>query len=253
MRPVNTLLDLSDARVLITGATGNIGSAIAKRVTEAGARVALHYGTNASKAAQLQEELGGHSITVQGDLGSAAGVSQIFQTLADARFSVNALVNNAADQSVAALQHMSYDQWRQVLATNLDSIFLLSQAALPGLANGGSIVNISSIEGLDPAPGHGHYATSKAGMNMLTRALALESGGAGVRVNSISPGLIRREGIEKDWPDGVARWQERAPLTRMGEAADVADAALFLLSDAARWISGANLVVDGGMNAQGKW
>ena len=253
MRPVNTLLDLSDARILITGATGNIGSAIARRVAQAGARVALHYRTNAGKAAQLQEELGGHSITVQGDLCSAAGVSQIFQALGDARFSVNALVNNAADQSVAALQHMSYDQWRQVLATNLDSIFLLSQAALPGLANGGSIVNISSIEGLDPAPGHGHYATSKAGMNMLTRALALESGGAGVRVNAISPGLIRREGIEEDWPDGVARWQERAPLTRMGEAADVADAALFLLSDAARWISGANLVVDGGMNAQGKW
>ena len=253
MRPVNTLLDLSDARILITGATGNIGSAIARRVTQAGARVALHYRTNAAKAAQLQEELGGHSITVQGDLGSAAGVSGIFQTLQDARFTVNALVNNAADQSVAALEHMSYDQWRQVLATNLDSIFLLSQAALPGLKNGGSIVNISSIEGLDPAPGHGHYATSKAGMNMLTRALALESGGAGVRVNSISPGLIRREGIEEDWPDGVARWQQRAPLTRMGEAADVADAALFLLSDAARWISGANLVVDGGMNAQGKW
>ena len=253
MRPVNTLLDLSDARILITGATGNIGSAIARRVAQAGARVALHYRTNAGKAAQLQEELGGHSITVQGDLCSAAGVSQIFQALGDARFSVNALVNNAADQSVAALEHMSYDQWRQVLATNLDSIFLLSQAALPGLANGGSIVNISSIEGLDPAPGHGHYATSKAGMNMLTRALALESGGAGVRVNAISPGLIRREGIEEYWPDGVARWQERAPLTRMGEAADVADAALFLLSDAARWISGANLVVDGGMNAQGKW
>ena len=74
MRPVNTLLDLSDARILITGATGNIGSAIARRVAQAGAHVALHYRTNAGKAAQLQEELGGHSITVQGDLCSAAGV-----------------------------------------------------------------------------------------------------------------------------------------------------------------------------------
>lgn len=253
MGPVKSLLDLSDARILITGATGNIGSAIARRVTQAGARVALHYRTNAARAAQLQEELGSQSMTVQGDLSNAAGVSHIFQALEDSSFTVNALVNNAADQSVAALEHMSYEQWRQVLATNLDSIFLISQAALPGMVDGGSIVNISSIEGLDPAPGHGHYATSKAGMNMLTRALALESGGAGVRVNSISPGLIRREGIENDWPEGVARWQQRAPLTRMGEAEDVADAALFLLSDAARWISGANLVVDGGMSAQSKW
>ena len=101
--------------------------------------------------------------------------------------------------------------------------------------------------------GHGHYAASKAALNMFSRALALEAGGDQIRVNTVSPGLIRREGIEQAWPEGVTRWQERAPLTRLGEPQDVADAVLFLLSDAARWISGANLVVDGGMSAQGRW
>jgi len=101
--------------------------------------------------------------------------------------------------------------------------------------------------------GHSHYATSKAGLLMLTRAAALEFGSAGIRINCVSPGLIDREGLARDWPDGVARWHDRAPLGRIGSAIDVADAVLFLLSPAARWISGANLIVDGGMSAQNKW
>ncbi|MDH3546519.1 MAG: SDR family oxidoreductase, partial [Gammaproteobacteria bacterium] len=95
--------------------------------------------------------------------------------------------------------------------------------------------------------------TSKGGLIMLTRAAALEFGSAGIRINSVSPGLIDREGLARDWPDGVARWHDRVPLGRIGAAIDVADAVLFLLSPAARWISGANLVVDGGMSAQSRW
>ena len=88
---------------------------------------------------------------------------------------------------------------------------------------------------------------------MLTRACALEFGSAGIRVNAVSPGLIERAGLRDAWPDGVQRWTERAPLGRLGTPQDVADAVLFLLSPAARWISGANLVVDGGMCAQSRW
>ena len=117
----------------------------------------------------------------------------------------------------------------------------------------GAIVNIASIEGMDPAKGHAHYATSKAGMLMMTRAAALEYGEANVRVNAVSPGLIDRQGLVEDWPDGVERWMRRAPLQRLGLPNDVADAVLFLLSPAARWISGANLVVDGGMSAVSRW
>jgi len=166
------------------------------------------------------------------------------------------VVNNAAAQPVAGLGDMSFADWREVLAVNLDSAFLVSQrAALAWIAAGepGAIVNIGSIEGQDPAVGHGHYATSKAGLHMLTRAAALEFGSARIRVNCVSPGLVDRDGLARDWPDGVARWHDRVPLGRIGSAIDVADAVLFLLSSAARWISGANLIVDGGMSAQSKW
>ena len=118
---------------------------------------------------------------------------------------------------------------------------------------GGAIVNIASIEGTDPAMGHSHYATSKAGLLMLTRSLTLEYAGRGIRTNAVSPGLIDRAGIEQNWPEGVARWRENAPLGRMGNIMDVADAVLFLLSRASRWISGVNLVVDGGMSTVSRW
>ena len=88
---------------------------------------------------------------------------------------------------------------------------------------------------------------------MLTRAAALEFGSSNIRVNCVAPGLVDREGLARDWPDGVGRWHDRVPLGRIGSPIDVADAVLFLLSPAARWISGANLVVDGGMSAQSKW
>jgi NAD(P)-dependent dehydrogenase (short-subunit alcohol dehydrogenase family) len=115
------------------------------------------------------------------------------------------------------------------------------------------VVNIASIEALQPATGHSHYATSKAALLMLTRAAALELGPLGIRVNAISPGLIGREGIETGWPEGVASWRAAAPLGRLGTPDDIADAALFLASDAARWITGANLVVDGGVSSNSTW
>jgi len=141
-----------------------------------------------------------------------------------------------------------------VLSTNLDGPFLVVQRAARAWGNGGgAIVNIASIEGSDPVTGHAHYATSKAGLLMFTRAAALEYGAHGIRVNCVSPGLIDHEALADDWPDGVERLRQRAPLGRLGTAKDVADAVLFLLSPAARWISGTNLVVDGGMSAQSRW
>ncbi len=117
----------------------------------------------------------------------------------------------------------------------------------------GAIVNVSSIEGLQPAFAHSHYAASKAAVIMHTRAAALELGPRGIRVNSVSPGLIEAEGLDRAWPEGVARWHAAAPLRRLGTPTDVADAVLFLASPAARWISGSNLVVDGGVLAHSTW
>ena len=244
------LLDLAGETALVTGASGNIGSAIAERLHEAGAEPILHYYQNEAAAAKLKERLGGGDV-VQADLADEAAVDEMFDS-----FRPSLVVNNAAAQPVVALGDMTIAQWRDVMAANLDSAFLVTQrAALAWIAAGkpGAIVNIGSLEGLDPAAGHGHYATSTAGLTMLTRAAALEFGSSNIRVNCVSPGLIDREGLARDWPDGVARWHDRVPLGRIGSAIDVANAVLFLLSPAARWISGANLVVDGGMSAQSKW
>jgi len=143
-----------------------------------------------------------------------------------------------------------------VLDANLKSVHLCTQVAAARMierGEGGAIVNIASIEGSDPASGHSHYATSKAGLLMLTRASALEYGRAGIRCNAISPGLIDRDGLAERWPEGVERWLDKAPLGRLGTAEDVAAAVLFLLGPDASWISGANLVVDGGMSAVSRW
>ena len=113
--------------------------------------------------------------------------------------------------------------------------------------DGGAVVNIASIEGINPAPNHSHYNAAKGGVLMLTRSMANELGEQGIRVNAVSPGLIWRPGLEQDWPDGVARYQKAAPLKRLGQPEDVADACLFLASHASRWITGINLIVDGGV------
>ncbi len=252
MQPVDKLLDLSHIQVLVTGAGGNIGAAIAARLAAAGATLAAHYRSDAARIEALQAEFGEQIFAAQADLADPEQVTNMLQQLSADGFAVNALVNNAADQSIAELADMPLQDWRAMQQANVDAVFHLCQQVAPTLGRGG-IVNISSIESLDPTPGHGHYAVSKAALNMLTRALALEWGASNLRVNTVSPGLIRREGIEQAWPEGVARWQERAPLSRLGDPQDVADAVLFLLSDAARWISGANLVVDGGMTSQGRW
>ena len=118
------------------------------------------------------------------------------------------------------------------------------------MADGGAIVNVASIEALQPAAGHSHYGAAKAAVVAHTRAAALELGPLGIRVNAVAPGLDRPPGDRREWPEGVARWEAACPLGRLGEPADVADACLFLASDAARWITGAVLVVDGGVLAR---
>ena len=114
-------------------------------------------------------------------------------------------------------------------------------------------MNICSIEGLTPALNHSHYAASKAGLMQFTKASALELGSKNIRVNSISPGLTDRKNLDKDWPQGVNSWLESVPLKRLGTGDDIANAALFLVSDAASFITGTNLIVDGGMECVPRW
>jgi NAD(P)-dependent dehydrogenase (short-subunit alcohol dehydrogenase family) len=163
---------------------------------------------------------------------------------------VDVLVNNAGTYPLASVLEMTEDEWDAMIDSNLRSVFLGTQATARQMVKqggGGAIVNIASIEAENPAPSHSHYNAAKAGVVMHTRAAAQELGRHGIRVSAVSPGLIWREGLDKDWPDGVQRYQKAVPLGRLGRDDDVADACLFLASPAARWITGANLVVDGGV------
>jgi 3-oxoacyl-[acyl-carrier protein] reductase len=251
---VRSLLDLSGRVALVTGASGNIGGGIARRLHEAGASVVVHGCGRADAARALAGELGARAAPAAGDVERDAAA--LCASAAQAFGALDLLVNNAGIQPVAALDEVGTAETTEMLRVNVAGVVAMTReaaAVMGAQERGGAIVNVSSIEGLQPAAGHSHYAASKAAVIMHTRAAALELGPRGVRVNCVSPGLIHDEGIEESWPEGVARWHAAAPLGRLGEPADVADAVLFLLSAAARWITGANLVVDGGVLARTTW
>ncbi|WP_274426005.1 SDR family NAD(P)-dependent oxidoreductase [Chelativorans sp. YIM 93263] len=257
--PLSTLLDLSGRTAVVTGASGGIGSGIAQRFAEAGAKVVCHYHKNRAAAEALItsiEETGGTAIVIEADVSTREGAEDLITRAARLFGGVDLLVNNAGHQPVEPLMEISEASWQSMMAVNAGGPFLTTRAFadhLQGQGKGGAVVNIASIEGHQPAPGHAHYAASKAALVMFTKAAALELGPLGIRVNSVSPGLIGREGIEQGWPEGVERWKKAAPLERLGQPDDIADATLFLASDAARWITGTDLVVDGGVSARPTW
>jgi NAD(P)-dependent dehydrogenase (short-subunit alcohol dehydrogenase family) len=166
---------------------------------------------------------------------------------------LDAVVGAAGVQPVVALDGMGAEHWREVLGTNATGSFTTVQAAAAAMTRGGSITLIASIEGTRPARGHAHYSASKAATIMLARSAALEYGAAGIRVNTVSPGLIDRPGLVRDWPDGVRSWERAAPMHRLGTSSDIGDACVFLASPMAAWITGHDLVVDGGMSAAPAW
>jgi NAD(P)-dependent dehydrogenase (short-subunit alcohol dehydrogenase family) len=249
---VNQLLDLTDTVVLVTGSSSGIGAGIAGRLHEAGAKVVIHCSSNRVAAKALAAKLGDRVHVVQGDVQRDAE-RLCLETIA-VFGQLDALVNNAGIQPVTPYLELTQTDIFEMLRVNVQGVMELSSfAAKHMLKNGGAIVNISSIEGLQPAFNHSHYATSKAAVLMQTRASALELGKHGIRVNAVAPGLIDREGLEQAWQDGVQRWREACPLERLGTTEDVADAVLFLISRAARWITGATLAVDGGMLTNRLW
>jgi NAD(P)-dependent dehydrogenase (short-subunit alcohol dehydrogenase family) len=250
---VKDLLDFSGKVVLVTGSGSGMGSGIARRVASAGAKVGVHYHTGAKGAQELARQIsetGGEAIAIAADLTEGEAVARLVQQTVQAFGRIDGLVNNAGIYPLASVLDMTPEQWDAVINANLRSVFLCTQAVARQMiaqSEGGAIVNITSIEAENPAPLHSHYNASKGGVLMYTRASAYELGQYNIRVNALAPGLIWREGLEQAWQDGVTRWQKAAPLKRLGLPEDIADACLFLLSPAARWITGASLTVDGGV------
>ncbi|MET8165137.1 SDR family oxidoreductase [Streptomyces sp. NPDC005329] len=245
---------------LITGAGGGIGRGIALRFAQEGAAVALHCRTGTEAAHALAEaiadETGARAVVLAGaDLTVEDECRRVVAQAAEwGGGRLDALVNNAGVQPVQDLPGMSAADWRAVVDTNLTSVFACTQAAAEVMReSGGTITHIASVEAGMPAPGHAHYAASKAAVVMHARAAAQEYGAAGIRVNTVSPGLIDRAGLAEAWPEGVRRWREAVAVGRLGRPEDVGDACVFLASPLASWITGHDLVVDGGVSARPTW
>lgn len=243
-------IDLSGQVVAITGAAGGIGQGIAQRFAAAGATLVLHSRATSPPAVDTL-----HS-SVQFDLLDADSPRALVDAAVDRFGRLDAVINNAAVQDRASFVDMTDDEWSSTIDTNLTACHRVTQAfARHAIERGGGgiVVHIASIEGTQPALGHAHYGVSKAALIMHAKAAAVELGEHGIRVNAVSPGLVDREGLAEAWPDGVARWNDVAPLGRLGDVADIGNACVFLCSPLARWISGTNLVVDGGVSARSTW
>ncbi|MER7490507.1 glucose 1-dehydrogenase [Streptomyces sp. NPDC126497] len=245
---------------LITGAGGGVGRGIARRFAEEGAAVALHCRTateSARETADRIREAGGTAVVLQADLTDEDACRSVVARAAE-RFGgrLTALVNNAGVQPSRELAGMTSAEWREVVDTNLTSVFACTQAAarfMRGQDGGGSVTHIASVEARSPAPAHAHYSASKAAVVAHARAAAQEYGPWGVRVNTVSPGLIDREGLAEEWPEGVRRWRRASAVGRIGRPEDIGDACVFLASPLASWVTGHDLVVDGGASARPSW
>ncbi len=238
--------------VVVTGASHGIGSAIALRFGAPGTGLVLTYRQRRAGAEAVAAQLrdaGAEPLVLAVDVRSRADVERMVEATL-ARFGrIDVLVNNAGIYPRAPLLELSEALWDEVLGTNLKGSFLCAQAVARAMIAGGvrgKIVNISSIEGVLTATGMLAYDVSKAGVLMLTRNLALELGPYGINVNCVAPGLIDAPDLSRNAPVLHQTYLQQA-VFGLGSGADVADACLFLASDAARWITGQTLFVDGGM------
>ncbi len=241
---------LQGAAVIVTGASGGIGSAIVDRSIDHGARVVAH--RRRPPAESDRDDV----VWVSVDLTAPDAPDRLVDAAVESFGRLDGLVNNAAVQDVVAFDDLTDEEWRHTLEVNLTAPHRLTRAAAEAMRyqdDGGSVVHIASIEARQAAAGHAHYNVSKAGLLMHARAAAMELGPNGVRVNSVLPGLIDRPGLAVDWPEGVERWESSAPLGRLGTANEVADAVVFLLSPMAGFITGAELTVDGGVSTRPTW
>jgi 3-oxoacyl-[acyl-carrier protein] reductase len=236
---------------LVTGASRNIGKAIAMALAGAGAKV-IGTSTTAEGAAALTQEFASHGYNGRGavlDVGNATSIDALIAALDAAGEMPTILVNNAGITRDTLLLRMKAEDWDQVIATNLTSVFRLSKACLKRMMKErrGRIVNLTSIVGVTGNAGQANYAAAKAGMLGFTKSLAKEIASRGITVNAIAPGFIDTDMTKALSEEQRARLQSQIPMGRLGTAADIASAALFLVSPAAAYITGETLHVNGGM------
>ena len=239
---------------IVTGGGAGIGFAVARALARAGANVALAGRTKETLAhsAALIAEMGGDVLVVPADVGVAQDCERIVAATVERFGAADMLVNNAAYFALVPLLDADAETAARFLNVNVVGPWHCARAfAAHALAKGrgGRIVNVSSIAGARPAPGCGLYSASKAALDMLTRSMALEWGPKGLRVNAVAPGHVATEGVLEDFQAGrldEAKLVAAIPARRIADVDDIADAVLFLCSDAARHVMGQVLTVDGG-------
>ena len=234
---------LAGQTILVTGAARRIGRGIALRLAREGARVAIHYSTSEAEARRTAEECGGAEL-FRANLESVAGIERMFREVDERLGRIDGLVNNAARFALADPLEITEAGWDQIHAVNLKATFFCSKEAAKRMKRQGSgrIVNISSLGGIHPWAEHVHYCASKAGVIMLTRALA-KALAPEITVNSVAPGVVP---FGEEQEEGVASLIRATPAGRAGTADEICGAVVYFLS-ASNFVTGQILAVDGGL------
>ena len=242
------MFQLSGRTALITGASGGIGSAIAKNLSQQGAHVILH-GTRAGRLEELASEIGTNVSVVTANLSDREAVGGLVSEAAKATGAIDILVNNAGITRDNLFMRMKDEEWDDVLEVNLTSSMLLCRSAIRAMmkARWGRIISISSIVGVTGNPGQTNYAASKAGMIGFSKSLAAEVASRGITVNVVAPGFIETPMTDELTDEQKQKLLVNVPAGRLGSSQEVAAAVSFLASEEAAYITGATLHVNGGM------
>jgi 3-oxoacyl-[acyl-carrier protein] reductase len=242
------MFDLAGKGALVTGATGGIGWSVAEALHARGARVAVS-GTRAERLEELKAKLGERIEILPCDLRDRVAVAKLAEDAEKAVGQVDVLVNNAGITHDNLFMRMKDDEWDDVIAVNLTSVFVLTRGILRGMMRRryGRIVNIASISGVFGNPGQGNYAASKAGLVGMTKSLAREVAARGITANCIAPGFITTPMTDALTPKQIEMIAAAIPVAKFGKPEDIAAAVVFLASEEAGYITGETVHVNGGM------
>lgn len=242
------MVEILDKKVLVTGATGDIGAAISKKLYESGCKLCLA-GTKENVLKELTEKFGNRAQYICSNLLDTNNAKTLIDNVISQMGGIDILINNAGITRDNLFVRMSDDQWSDVLNVNLNSSMILARGAIKQMMKSkwGRVINITSVVGVTGNSGQANYAASKSGLIGMSKSIASEVASRGITVNCIAPGFITSAMTDKLTSDQKMRILESIPMKRMGEANDIAAVAAFLISDDANYVTGQTIHVNGGM------